>query len=319
MKAVTFSRYGSPDVLEYEDVPRPVPEDDEVLIKVIAASINEWDHGIFSANMLVNRMMFGLFRPKVKTILGADVSGVVVETGKDVDLLKEGDEVFGDLSGDRWGAFAEYVCARDSSLSIKPKEMSFEEAAALPQAGLMALQCFDQYSDTSEATKTLINGGGGGVGTYAIQIAKDLGAEVTAVDSASKLDMMSSLGADNVMDFRRNDFTKTGKKYDHIIEVTGHRRLLEYRRALEQGGVCSLVGGSMWLMLKSSLLGSMGSRKISVMGYETNSGMKRMIDLFLNREVRPVIDRIYTLSETADAFRYYSTGEHKGKIVIRGE
>jgi NADPH:quinone reductase-like Zn-dependent oxidoreductase len=194
--------------------------------------------------------------------------------------------------------------------------MTFEEAAAIPQAGLLALQSFDHHGNVGKGTRVLINGGGGGVGTFAIQMAKDLGAEVTAVDSSCKLESMRSLGADHVIDHRKEDFTRNGENYDHIIEVIGSHKIADYRRSLAENGVCSLVGGSASLMLKAYLFGSKGNRKISLMMYETNKGLDRMKQLFRSGKVKPVIDRCFPLEETADAFRYYGSGKHMGKIII---
>lgn len=316
MKAVVFRKYGSPDVLRLEMVKKPIPGDKEVLISVKAVSINEWDHGILTAKMFANRMMFGLFRPGKMNILGCDVSGIVEVVGKEVKKFKIGDEVFGDLSSDNWGGLAEYVCGSENSLISKSPEMSFEEAAAIPQAGLLALQSFDHHGKVGRGTKVLINGGGGGVGTFAIQIAKDLGAEVTGVDNSVKMDLMRSLGADHVIDYSREDFTRNGQTYDHIIEVIGNRKLSDYRRALSENGMCSLVGGSGWLMLKVHVFGSRGTKKIGLMMYDANKGLDHMADLFVLGKVKPVIDRCYPLKDTPEAFRYYGSGNHKGKIVI---
>ncbi len=316
MKAMVFRKYGSPDVFHLEDVDKPTPKDNEVLIKVKAASINEWDWSILTAKMFVNRMMFGLFRPKKMNILGCDVSGIVEAVGKDVREFKVGDEVFGDLSQDKWGGFAEYVCAPENSMVFKSPKMTFEEAAAIPQAGLLALQSMDHHGKVGSGTKVLINGGGGGAGTFAIQIAKVMGAEVTGVDSTVKLDQMRSLGADHVIDYTQEDFTKNGQTYDHIIEVIGSHKLSDYRGALTENGVCSMIGGSGWLILRAYLFGSRGRKRIGLMMYETNKGLDRMIELFEFGKVKPVIDRCYPLNETAKAFRYYGSGKHKGKIVI---
>lgn len=317
MKAVTFSRYGTPDDLKLKEVEKPVPKNDELLIKVKATSINEWDYGILTANMFANRILFGLLRPKKINILGCDVSGIIETVGKDVKGFKPGDEVFGDLSGDHWGGLAEYVTCTENSIQLKSPDMSFEEAAAIPQAGLLALQSFDQHGSVGPGSKVLINGGGGGTGTFSIQMAKNLGAEVTGVDSSVKLDMMRELGADHVIDYNRTDFTKNGKTYDHIIDVTATHKVSEYRESLAENGVCSIVGGSGWLMLKAHISGSRGTKRVGLMGYETNKGLERMRDLFDSGKFKPVIDRTYRLEDAADAFRYYATSDHKGKIVIK--
>ncbi len=316
MKAMVFRKYGSPDVLHLEDVKKPSPSDNEVLIKVKAASINEWDWSILTAKMFANRMMFGLFKPKKMNILGADVAGRIEAVGRGVENFQVGDEVFGDLSDQNWGGLAEYVCAPENSVTLKSPNMTFEEAAAIPQAGLLALQSFDHHGSIGPRKKVLINGGGGGVGTFAIQIAKGLGAEVTGVDNAGKMELMRSIGADHVIDHTKEDFTKNGQNYDHIIEVVGSHKLSEYRHSLAENGVCSMVGGSGWLMLWAHIFGSKGTKKIGLMMYDVNKGLDRMKELFESGKVKPVIDKCYSLKDAAEAFRYYGTGDHKGKIVV---
>ena len=199
MKAIVYHKYGSPDVLKVEEVERPTPKDNEVLVKVHAAAVNDWDWGLLRGKPFANRVLAGLLRPKKIKILGCDIAGRVETVGRKIKLFQPGDEVFGDISGSGWGGFAEYVCARENALTVKPAGMTFEEVAAVPQAAVLALQ------------KVLINGGGGGVGTFAIQIAKSFGAEVTGVDSTMKLDIMRSIGADRVIDYTQEDFTKNGQ------------------------------------------------------------------------------------------------------------
>ena len=317
MKAVVFERYGGPDILRMKEIERPKPGNNELLVRVKAVSINEWDHSILTANVFANRMMFGLLRPRKMNILGCDVSGVVEDTGKDVEGFIVGDEVFGDLSDDKWGGLAEYVCGSETSFILKSPKMTFEEAAAIPEAGLLALQSYDQHGRVGPGSNVRISGGGGGAGTFAIQIAKHLGAEVTGVDSSVKLDLMRHLGADHVIDFTKEDFTMNGQTYDHIIDVTGNRKLSDYRRALADNGLCSLVGGSTWLMMKAHLFGSKRNKRIALMMYKTNKGLDRMVELFDNDKVKPVIDRCFSLEDTAEAFRFYVSGIFKGKIVIK--
>jgi len=316
MRAVVFEKYGNPDVLHLKDIEKPTPKGNEVLIKVKAVSINEWDHSILTAKLLANRIMFGLFKPTKMKVLGCDISGIVESIGKDVKKFKVGDEVFGDLSGDSWGGMAEYVCGPESSFLLKSSNMSFEEASAIPQAGLLALQSFDQHGKVGPGSKVLVNGAGGGAGTFAIQIAKDLGAEVTGVDSGLKWNVMKDLGADHVIDYTKEDFTRNGRIYDHIIEVTGDRKLADYRRALAENGLCSLVGGSMWLILKASLFGSKGNKRIALMMYEQNKGLERLVELYDSGKVKPFIDRCFSLEDAAEAFRFYGSGNFKGKIVV---
>ena len=299
-----------------KDVKEPMTKDNEVLIKVKAVSINEWDNSVMNAKVFANRMMFGLFRPSKMNILGADVSGTIASVGKDVTSLKVGDDVLGDLSGQHWGGLAEYAFSKADALSPKPGSITFEEAAAVPQAGLLALQSFDHHGNVGPGTRVLINGGGGGVGSFAIQIAKDMGAEVTGVDTGEKLEFMSSTGADHVIDFKDEDFTGNGKVYDHIIDVVGGHGIADYRRSLAENGVCSLVGGSAGLMLRALISGKRGSKRIGLMMYRTNKGMDRMLEMVRSGCVRPVIDRTFPFEKTKEAFEYYGSGRYKGKIVI---
>ena len=315
MKAMVFTKYGPPDVLRIEDVPKPKAKDDEVLIKIHAVAINDWDWHIFRGSMIVNRIMFGLFKPKKTTIIGCDISGVIENVGKNVKRFKKGDEVFGDLSDSGFGGFAEYVTASEKALAMKSPEMTFEEAAATPQAGLLALQGF-QKGRIRKGQKVLINGAGGGVGTFFVQIARDSGAELTGVDKKNKLKMMGSMGYDHVIDYRKTDFTRTGERYDLIIDNMSTRSFLAYKRALLPGGRCLLVGGNLALILFSSVLGRFGSRKVGILMYQTNKGLDEMTKLFEAGKVKPMIDSTYPLGEAPEAMRYYGKGKFKGKVVV---
>lgn len=318
MQAVVQRRYGSPDVLEPTELGKPTPREDEVLVRVHAASINEWDWGRLHGTPLVNRVLFGLFRPGRKhRILGCDISGRVESVGSEVGTLRPGDEVFGDLSGSGWGGFAEYVCAREAVLAIKSPRMSFEEAAAVPQAGLLALQGL-RKGRIKPGQQVLINGAGGGVGTFAIPLAKSMDTEVTGVDSAEKFEVMRTVGADHVVDYREDDFTRTGLTYDLILEVMGRRALSDYRRALKPNGMCILVGGSTSVILRAVALGSFGTRKIQLLLHKPDvNDLRRMNELYEEGAYAPIIDRSYDLPELAEAFRYYESGHHKGKLVVR--
>ncbi|MCW8852804.1 MAG: NAD(P)-dependent alcohol dehydrogenase [Gammaproteobacteria bacterium] len=320
MKAVVLTRYGSPDYFELQEVAKPNPRDNEVLLKVFAASINSWDWEILIAKPFVNRLMAGLLKPKRIQILGCDIAGRVEAVGKNVKQFQPGDAVFGDLSSCGWGGFAEYVCARDKALALKPDSMTFEQAAAIPQAGLLALQALRYREQVQPGQKVLFNGAGGGVGTLGIQIAKSFGAEVTGVDSTEKLDIMRSSGADHVIDYTQKDFTKNGLCYDRIIDVRATRSVSDYRRALSHGGVFVMVGGSSSLVNKLLFLGpwiSMTeSKKMGLLLHKANKGIAFMKELFEAGKVVPVIDRRYPLDEVAEAIRYYGKGQVKGKIVI---
>jgi NADPH:quinone reductase-like Zn-dependent oxidoreductase len=261
MKAIVFTKYGTPDVLELKEIDKPVPKDDEVLIKVYAVSINDWDLGLLQGD-LINRLINGLFKPKIK-ILGSDIAGRIEAVGKNVKKFQPGDEVYGDLSGS-WGGFAEYVCARENALALKPASMSFEEAAAIPQAAMLAIQGLRDKGQIQSGQKLLINGAGGGVGTFAVQIAKLYGVEVTGVDSSGKLDMMRSMGFDHVIDYKQEDFTKNGQRYDLILDVKTNRSIFDYTRVLSRNGIYVTVGGSLVRLLQALFLGpwiSMISKK----------------------------------------------------------
>lgn len=320
MKAVVLTRYGSPDFFEFTEVKKPTPGENEVLLKVFAASVNSWDWEILIAKPFVNRLMAGLFKPKRIKILGCDVAGRVEAVGKKVTQFLPGDEVFGDLSRSGWGGFAEYVCARENALISKSKSMTFEQAAAIPQAGLLALQALRFKGDVQSGNKILFNGAGGGVGTLGIQMAKLFGAEVTGVDLTEKLDKLRLLGADHVIDYRQEDFTKNGLHYNRIVDVAGYRSIFEYKRSLIPGGIFVMVGGSGRLINQLLFLwpwfSMFENKKMGLLMHKPNKGLAFMKELFETGKVFPVIDRCFPLSEVADAFRYYSEGQVQGKIII---
>jgi len=318
MKAIVYERYGSPDVLELKEVGKPAPRDDEVLVKVHAVSINDWDWGLLHGIPFANRLMYGLLKPK-RRILGSDIAGRIEAVGKNVEQFQPGDEVYGDLSGD-WGGFAEYVCARKDALSLKPASMTFDEAAAIPQAAMLAVQGLRDKGRIQPGQKLLINGAGGGVGTFAVQIAKLYGVEVTGVDSSGKLDMLRSMGFDQVIDYTQEDFTRSGQCYDLILDVKTNRSVFDYARALSPNGTYVTVGGSTARLFQASLLGpwiSMINKKnIHIVLLKPNKDLAYMNELFEAGKVKPVIDGPYTLSEVPEAIRHFGEGNHKGKVVI---
>ncbi len=319
MKAIVYTRYGAPeDVLGHEEVPKPTPKDNEVLIRIHAASVNEWDWSMVRAAAVFVRM-WGLFKPKYQ-IPGADIAGVVEAVGKDVTKFVVGDEVFGDLNENGWGGYAEYVCTKENGVEAKPAAMTFQQAAAVPQAGVMALQGIRDYGKVQPGDKVLINGAGGAVGTFAVQIAKAFGAEVTGVDTAAKLDRIRELGADHLIDFTQQDFTKSGERYDLILDVGGFRSVFDQRRALAPGGKCFYIGGSAPRLIQTLVFGPilsmMSSKKLWILGLKTNKDLAFIGELFDSSEVTPVIDKVFPLSQTAEAFRHYESGNFVGKIVI---
>lgn len=320
MKAVVYTRYGSPDVLQLNEVEKPIPKDDEVLIKVHATSINSWDWDILTGKPLEYRLFSGILRPKKTRILGCDVAGVIEAVGTNIQQFHPGDEVFGDLCEGHWGGFAEYVCACENELTLKPPGISFEEAAAIPQAGLLALHGLCDKTEIKPGQKVLINGACGGVGTFAIQIAKSFGAEVTGVDCTGKLDMMKSLNADHLIDYTKEDFTKNGKCYDLILDVKTDRSIFDYRRALSSDGNYVTVGGKsssiLQLVFPGLLISRMSRKKLAIIMHKPNKDIHILNALIESGKVRPVIDRCFPLNDTAEAFKYFGEGRFKGKVVI---
>jgi NADPH:quinone reductase-like Zn-dependent oxidoreductase len=321
MKAVVFTKYGTADVLESRDVDRPTPKAGEVLVRVRAVSINDWDWQALQGSPFMNRLMFGLVRPK-KQILGSDVAGIVEAVGQNVKRFRAGDEVFGDLSG-RWGGFAEYVCARESELAPKPAGLTFEAAAAIPQAAMLAVQGLRDVGRLSQGQKLLVNGAGGGVGTFAIQIARLYGAETTGVDSAAKLAALRSLGYDHVLDYEQQDFTEGGQQYDLILDVKTNRPVFAYLRALRPGGTYATVGGSLRRLAQIALLGPfvamVHKKRLRVVGLKPNKDLGYLTELVDAGKVSPVVDGRYTLDQAAEAMRYFGEGRHKGKVVLTVE
>ena len=318
MKAIVISKYGPPEVLQLSEVEKPIPKDDEVLIKVHAASVNSWDWDLLRGTPFMNRLMFGLLKPKI--ILGCDVAGQVEATGRNVKQFQPGDEVFGDLSRCGWGGFAEYVCAREKALALKPASLTFEQAAAVPQAALLALQGLRYKREIQPGQRVLINGAGGGVGTFAVQIAKSCGAEVTGVDSTKKLDLLRSLGTDHVIDYTQEDFTKNQQRYDRIIDVAGYHSIFDYKRALSPKGIYVMVGGSSALANQLLFLGPWltiaTSRKMGLLLHKANKGLEFMTELFESGKVAPVIDSRYPLNKVAEALLYFGEGQVQGKVII---
>ena len=321
MQAIVFTQYGNPDDLELKEVPIPAPKDDELLIRVHASSINSWDWEYLNGTPFINRLMFGLLRPKPgKQRLGADIAGTVEKIGKLVTRFKPGDEVFGDL-WDSWGGFAEYTCTNESSLELKPVNSTFEEAATVPQAGVLALQGMRKGGQPQPGQRVLINGAGGGVGTFAIQLAKLARAEVTGVDASHKLDAIRALGADHAIDYTKEDFTKTTKRYDLIIDCQNFRSMLDNKRALRPGGTYAMIGGSMLRVYQLWFLSLMGvltreDKKLCLVAEGPNKGLRELKALIEAGQLTPIVDRTYSLNEIPEALRYFGTGNHIGKIAI---
>ena len=325
MKAVVYTEYGPPDVLRLKEVAKPTPRDNEVLIKVQAVSVNRSDWEGLRGKPLYARIG-GLLKPRHQ-ILGSDIAGRVEMAGRNIRRFQPGDEVFGDIAPRlgrmRYGlgGFAEYVCARESALALKPASMTFEEAAAIPQAAVIALQGIRDKGQVQPGQKVLINGAGGGAGAFAVQLSKLYGAEVTGVDNTGKLHFMRSLGADHVIDYTREDFTKNGKHYDLILDVVAHRSAFAYKRALRPNGSYFLLGGSVATLFQILLLGPWIRRttgqKIRILAVKPNlKDIVYITELYEAGKVVPVIDRRYQLSEVPEALRYLGEGRTQGKVVI---
>jgi NADPH:quinone reductase-like Zn-dependent oxidoreductase len=318
MNAAVYTRYGPPDVLRLTDVEMPEPKDNEVLVKVHAVSLNLSDWEALRGRPLYARIA-GPFRPR-HHILGSDIAGQVERAGRNTTLFQPGDEVFADILS-YMGGFAQYVCVPESALARMPANMTYEEAAALPQAGAIALQGIRDKGQVQPGQQVLINGAGGGSGMYAVQLAKLHGAEVTGVDNAEKLEFMRSLGADHVIDYTREDFTRNGRTYDLILDLAGHRSAVAYKRSLTPGGRYLFVGGSVATLLQVLLLwpltGRAAGRKIRLLAVRLGAQhLAPIVELCQAGKIATVIDRRYRLSEVPEALRYLGDGHAKGKVVV---
>ncbi len=321
MKALIMREYGSPDSLEIQEVEKPFPDRNQVLIKINAVSINDWDWGLLQgAPILPNRLMAGLIKPHL--IIGSDIAGRIEAVGSEVTSYKPGDEVYGDLSGCGFGGFAEYVCAPQSAVTFKSPNMSFEQAAAIPQAGMLALQGLMAGGQPESGQSVLINGAGGGVGSIAIQLLKLGQVEVTGVDSAAKLEAMRCWGFDHTIDYRAQDFTRNGQRYDFILDVKTDRSPADYERALNPDGVYATVGGQIPKLLRIALsrlrITRARGKKLRVVGLQANRDLAYFNELFEAGRFRPVLDMefAFTNTDVRNAFHHFGAAAHKGKIVV---
>ena len=319
MKAIVFEKYGSPDVLELKEVVKPTPKDDEVLVKVLAAGANPFDWRRMRAAPFLVRISDGLLKPK-NIYLGADIAGRIDAVGKNVTQFQPGDAVFGEIST---GGFAEYVAAPAKKFALKPANLTFEQAAAAPMVAFTALQGLRDTGQIQPGQTVLVNGASGGVGTFAVQIAKSFDAEVTGVCSTRNLEMVRSIGADHVVDYTREDFTKTGQRYDLIYDAVGNRTVSDYKRALKDGGICVVAGFStlshlFQVMLLGAWVSQTTGKKIGTMGSARviQKDLLYIAELLEAGKITPVIDRCYPLHETAVAIRYLETGRARGKVII---
>lgn len=314
MKAMVYEKFGSPEVLQLKEVEKPVPKNNEILIKVRAASANAYDWRLLRADPFWVRLMgAGLLRPKLK-ILGADIAGQVEAVGSNVKQFRPGDEVFG--CGGR-GGFAEYVCIDENKLVLKPADLTFEAAAAMPMAGLTALQGLRDKGRIGAGQKVLINGASGGVGTFAVQIAKSFGTEVTGVCSTTKMDLVRSIGADHVVDHSQEDVTRSIGRYDLIFDTAAYRSVLRYKRILSANGIYVLAGGSFARIFQVMLLSAARSKKMGFMVAKVDQkDLLFILELMKAGKVKSIIDKRFPLSETAEALRYLHEGHARGKVVV---
>ena len=321
MKAVVCPTYGSPDVLKFQDVAKPSPKDDEVLVKVHAAGVNAGDWHLMRADPFLIRLMIGLTKPK-QPILGGDFAGKVEAVGKNVTQFQVGDEVFG--ASANFGTFAEYVAVAQDAAVLKPDTMSFEQVAAVPTAAMTALQGLRDHGKIKAGQKVLINGASGGVGSFAVQIAKALGAEVTGMCSAAKTDMVRSIGADHIIDYTKESFTDSGQQYDLILGVGGYYPLAAYKRALKPNGIYVMTGGETKQMFEAMFLGSItfmtSSKKVT--NFIQKISQKNLLflkELMEQGKLSPVIDKSYLLADAPKAIAFLESGKAKGKLVIKVE
>ncbi|HQV29762.1 MAG TPA: NAD(P)-dependent alcohol dehydrogenase [Thermoflexales bacterium] len=320
MKAIVSTRYGTPDVLELKEVEKPTPRDNEVLVKIHATSINAADWHLLTADIFLVRLAAGMLKPK-NTILGCDIAGTVEAVGRDITQFKPGDAVFGEVFRHHYGGFAEYIAVPEQILALKPANLTFEAAAAAPLAAITALQGLRDLGQIQAGQKVLINGASGGVGTFAVQIAKHYGAEVTAVCSTRNVDLARALGACHVIDYTREDFTRNGLQYDLILAANGNLPVSAYRRALTPTGLCVMTGGSPSQTFPVMFLGPVLSKKdgqrFSMLTLKPNlKDLPLIKELLEAGKIASVIDRRYSLAEAPDAFRYFGEGHAKGKVVI---
>lgn len=320
MKALVYRQYGTPDVLQYTDVEKPTPKENEVLVQIHAASLNAADGYLLQGKPLLVRAMQGFRKPKFP-ILGSDIAGRVVGVGSSVHELQVGEVVFGDLSASGWGGLAEYVCVPETALTPMPKNLSFAQAAAVPMAAVTALQGLRKFRAITAGQHILVNGASGGVGTYAVQLAKTWGARVTAVCSTRHVELLLSLGADDVIDYTKADFVQYGERYDVIIGANGYRSLSDYKRVLKPAGAYVCTGGTMRQIFASILVGplmSIGSgQQMGNLSAKPNvEDLKQVKTLIETGHVKPIIDRCYRLNEGQAALRYLMSGHAKGKVVV---
>lgn len=323
MKSFTVTSFGAPEkVVKLAELPKPTPSGDQVLVRVKAASINDYDWCVTSGRPFAYRLLFGLFKQKKRfQKLGMEVAGIVEEVGPDVKKCEVGDEVYGDLSDHEFGSLSEYVCVSECALTKKPEDMSFEDAAAIPHAAMLAYEALIDLGQLAEGQEILINGAGGGMGTFALQIAKVFNASVTGVDSGAKHDMMRSLGFDSVIDYRVEDFTKSGLKYDLILDARTSRSPFNFLRSLKKKGQYITVGGRsgklIQLLVFRKIIGLFTGKRVKMLGLKPNKYLDQINKLYKEGKIKPVIDGPHPFERTPELIQYFGEANHLGKIVIK--
>ena len=320
MKALVLKNYGDPTLLKWEDYETPVPQKDEVRVRVRTTAVNDYDWAMVQGQPLLYRLMFGILRPKIP-IPGMELAGVVDEVGPDVQCLKVGDEVFGDISDHGFGSFAEAICISEKALLVKPKELSFVEAAAIPHASLLALQALD--GKLKGGQQVLVNGGGGGVGCIAAQLIQLHGATPTGVDKDDKFPSMRDVGFENLIDYRNTDFTRLNQKYDLILDTKTNRNPWAYLRALKPGGTFITVGGFLpklfYIFILGGLLKLITGKKLEILALKPNKGLEKIIQLILDKKLTCSIDGPYPIEEAGKRIQYFGEGKHIGKVILESK
>lgn len=322
MKAVICTKYGPPSLLELQEVQKPKPKENEVLVKIRASAINDYDWSMVRGRPFIYRLMFGLVKPK-RRIPGMELAGTIEAIGEKVTLFKPSDEVYGDISEHGFGSLAEYICIHEKALILKPEAMSFEQAASLSHASMLAYQGLIDLGEITPNLKILINGAGGGMGTFAFQIAKEYSAIITGVDTGNKLKTLEELGFDKVIDYKLEDLTKGTERYDLILDAKTNRATWHYLRVLKPDGKYISVGGKLRrllqiLLLKSVLYKTTG-KKIYILPLKANKNLDQIHRLFAEGKIKPIIDGPYPLNKTAEALQRFGEGKHTGKVIIKME
>lgn len=322
MRALVFTKYGSPEVLQLKEIAKPTPKENEVLVKIHTTAVNDYDWSLIRGKPYLLRLLYGVLRPKHQ-IPGMELAGTVEALGTNANSFKIGDAVYGDISQYGFGSFAEYVCINEKALTLKPEKMSFEEAAAISHAAMLAVQGLVDIGEIKKGAKILINGAGGGVGTFGLQIAKLYDAEVTGVDTGNKLKMMKELGFDHIIDYKKEDFTKNKQRYDLILDAKTTRSTFRYLRVLNPNGKYVTVGGYLNrlfpLIILKPLISIISNKRVHIVALKPNKDLEYINELFSAGKIKPVIDGPYKLSEVPRLIQYFGEGKHQGKIIIKNK